>query len=69
MTDVKLLDTDGIESVVICSDGAWRQMYNKNKLKPEVFDLLVKNEYDGVKEFLIGQNCFDDYSFISLDMR
>lgn len=69
MVSIKRLDTDAIESVVICSDGAWRQMYNKNKLKPEVFEMLVNNEYDSVRDFLIGQNCFDDFSFISLDMR
>lgn len=66
---VKLLDTDSIESVVIFSDGAWKQMYNKNKLKPEVIEMLVNNEYDGVKDFLIKQKSFDDYSFISWVMR
>lgn len=69
MVSVKLLDTSSVESVVICSDGAWRQMFDKNKLKPEVYDLLANNEYDGLKSFLAKQNCFDDYSFISLDMR
>ena len=69
MASVNMLDTALVESVVICSDGAWRQMFDKNKLKSEVSYLLANSEYDGVKDFLIGQNCFDDYSFISFDMR
>ncbi len=69
MVSVKLFDTSMVESIVICSDGAWKQMFNKNRLKPEVFNLLSNNEYDGLKDFLMKQNCFDDYSFISLDMR
>lgn len=69
MVSVKLLDASSIESIVICSDGAWRQMFDKNKLKPEVFKLLANNEYDGLRDFLATQECFDDYSFISLELR
>ncbi len=66
---VKLCGIGSIESVVICSDGAWREMFSKNRLKPEVERMLSNNEYDALSEFLISQNCFDDYSFISLDIR
>lgn len=69
MASVKLIDASAVESIIICSDGAWRQMFNKNKLKPEVSNMLVNNEFDGLRDFLVEQNCFDDYSFISLDIR
>lgn len=69
MASVRHMDTSAVESVVICSDGAWRQMFDKNKLKPEAFNLLANNEYDELKGFLVERNCFDDYSFISLDLR
>lgn len=69
MVSVKSCDVGSLESVVICSDGAWRQMYDKNKLRPEVFNILVDNEFDKLKDFLVKQNCPDDFSFISLDMR
>ncbi len=69
MASVKIFDAKAVESIVICSDGAWKQMFDKNKLKPEVFSLLANNEYDGLMDFLVGQNCFDDYSFISLNMK
>ena len=69
LVSLRLCDTEEIDSVVICSDGAWREMYMKNRLKPKVAQLLVNNEYDALKDYLINQNCFDDHSFISLDIR
>lgn len=69
MVSIKLCDIGTIESVVICSDGAWREMFQKNKLKLEVAQMISNNEYDALGNFLVNQNCFDDYSFISLDMR
>ena len=66
---VRLCDIGTMESVVICSDGAWREMFSKNRLKPEVSKLLLNNEYDELKDFLTSRSCFDDYSFISLDIR
>ena len=69
MASVNIFYTDGIESVVLCSDGAWKQMFNKNRLKPEVFSMISNNDYDRLKDFLSKQNCFDDYSFISMDIK
>lgn len=69
MASVRMFDANAVESIVICSDGAWRQMFNKNRLKPEVLSLLANNEYDGLRSFLVEQNCFDDYSFISMNIQ
>lgn len=69
MVSVTMTDASKVESVVICSDGAWKQMFNKNKMKPEVLRMLTGNEYDELSDFLREQQCFDDYSFISMDLR
>lgn len=69
MVSVKLCDIGSMESVVICSDGAWREMFLKNRLKPEVAEMLSNNAYDALSDFFVRRNCFDDCSFISLDMR
>ena len=53
MTSIKILDTVSIESIVICSDGAWQQMYTKNSLKVEVAAMLANNEYDELKNILL----------------
>ncbi len=69
MTFVKVLDTTQYESVLICSDGAWKHMFDKNKLKRDVSEMLANNQYNDFANFLNKQKCFDDYSFISLDVR
>ena len=69
MISVKVVDTSLLDSVVICSDGAWREMFLKNKLRPEVAALLVNGEFDRLKEFLTEKDCFDDYSFIAMNLQ
>ncbi|MGN0484738.1 MAG: protein phosphatase 2C domain-containing protein [Lachnospiraceae bacterium] len=69
MAQVKVCDLGLMESIVICSDGAWKQMFCKNRLKPEVKDLLIHFEYEALEEFLMKQDCYDDYSFVALDIR
>ena len=69
MVSAKILKTQDFESILICSDGAWTQMFEKGKLKPEVMEFLGNSQFDAVKEFLNSQNCFDDYSFIALDLQ
>ena len=69
MATVRVIDTSQIESVIICSDGAWKPMFTKNKLRPEVAALLIRQEFEELKAFLNKQDCFDDYSFISMDIQ
>lgn len=66
---IKAIDIRMLDSIAICSDGAWRQMFNKNKLKPEVANILGNSEYDLLSEFLLKQKCFDDFSFVSVDLK
>ena len=68
MMSVKIFDSRMIDSIMICSDGAWREMFDKNRLKPEVAAFLANHEYENLKTFLIRQDGFDDYSFVALDM-
>ena len=69
MVTIKTLDSSEMESILICSDGAWKCMFDTNKLKPEVYEMLSKNEYVELRDYLIKQECFDDYSFISMDLN
>ena len=62
-------DISSLESVVICSDGAWREMFSKGRLKPEVARMLSDGGYDALGSFLIGRHCSDDSSFISLTIQ
>lgn len=65
----RVISTAGMESVMICSDGAWRQMFEKNRLKPEVSSLISNHEFDRLEEYLRRQEIFDDHSMISMDLQ
>ena len=69
MTEVRLLETEAVESVLICSDGAWRAMFEKNKLHPEAGKLLLQKEYEKLGIFLENRKGPDDFSFIAFDIR
>lgn len=61
-------DAKPYESVAIFSDGAWRPLFARNRLKPEVTELLAQQDYDSLKEYLLQQECMDDFSFIAMDL-
>lgn len=58
-----------METVLICSDGSRLQMYLKNRIRPEVEQMILEKKYDSTMDYLDDQNCLDDYSFISLDVQ
>lgn len=64
----KIIDITDFQSILICSDGAWTQMFDKNRLKKKIFNLLVNDDFEGLKTFLTKEKCFDDYSFIALTL-
>ena len=68
MASVRRCGFGALESIVICSDGAWREMFAKTRLRPEVAQILSGGAYDDLEDYLNGQNCSDDYSFISMDI-
>ncbi len=59
----------GMESVMICSDGAWRQMFERNRLKPEVSAMISNHEMRRLEEYLGSQEIFDDHSIIFMDLQ
>ena len=69
MAKVKVAETDRMGSVLLCSDGAWRQMFDRNRLKPAVSSLLVNHDWKGLETYLSRQQCPDDYSFAALDFN
>lgn len=64
-----VLDTRAIDAVYIFSDGAWEVMFEGGSLKADVRTMLVNRWYTDLQEYLQGQNCEDDCSFISIDMK
>ncbi len=66
---INRIETNMTDSIVILSDGAWREIYDKNKLKSEAMTMILNKEYDTLQQFLKSREPSDDYSFISIDFR
>lgn len=67
--DVELLSRAGYDSVLICSDGAWRIMFEKNKMKHSVKNMIEEQNYVKLKRFMEMQDNADDCSFIVMDLN
>ena len=65
---IKNVSTDNMECIVILSDGAWKHLFKRNKLKPELIKVFENKEFEKLKVYLNQQKCFDDCSFIALNM-
>ena len=63
------ISLESIDSFIICSDGAWREMFENNDLKDTVAEIFKADGYDRLKEYLSECEPFDDCSFVSLDMN
>lgn len=64
----EIIDAGTIETITICSDGAWKNMINGNRLKREVINMISVGKYDELKDYLEQRPSFDDYSIISLKL-
>ena len=65
--DTGVIEAASFDAIIICSDGAWRHMFDKNRLKPAVAEMLCNKTFHELADYLNAQHCYDDYSFISLD--
>ena len=57
-------DVGDYHSILLCSDGAWRLMYDKNRLAPPVRHMLLCGNYGGLSYYLNGRESQDDCTFI-----
>lgn len=64
-----IIGTENINSIIICSDGAWHLMYNRNRLCQDIKSLLISQNYTALKNTLAEKERFDDCSFISVDLN
>ena len=53
------------EMFMVLSDGAWHEMFDRNRIKDEVAGMLNECDIDALKKYLEDQDPFDDYSFIA----
>lgn len=62
----EIIDAQALESVFLCSDGAWRALFRGSDLTEEAARLIEGNAYDRLAQLLRQQEHYDDCSMISM---
>jgi serine/threonine protein phosphatase PrpC len=65
-TEFKIVPTEDIKGVMLCSDGAWRTMYSDGMMLPSLLKAGETFELEAFKEHFEKQDCLDDMSVIML---
>lgn len=60
---------NGIENVLICSDGTWNIMYRQNIMRQEIKQILINKNFMDFKECINSFDSADDCSFAIADVR
>lgn len=63
---VRKMDAGRIDYVVLCSDGAWREMFSKGHIIDSVKGMISEGRFGDLEEYLKECRCEDDNSFAAL---
>lgn len=63
------MDLVDVNNIMMCSDGLWKMMYNRNTLKPEMKNILLSGNYGEIEEYVKTLDNIDDCSFAFADVR
>ncbi|MBQ8688728.1 MAG: protein phosphatase 2C domain-containing protein [Ruminococcus sp.] len=69
MAQAVVTDAAAWDIVLICSDGAWRLMYDRGHLNEQVREMLLNQECARLECFIEEKECADDYSCISMNLQ
>lgn len=67
-TDVSILDARDLDAVFVCSDGAWKALFDGGRINPAAETLLREENCAALAEYLRRTETFDDCSFICMDL-
>lgn len=58
-----------IRPILLCSDGAWSLLYDRNRMKTEARKLIESENFEGITGYLKKGNGVDDCSFLALQLE
>lgn len=64
VTRCRIIDTDAVNSLCICSDGAWRAMYKRTKMKKDIRLAFMRDDMSYIFRCLDESSLYDDHSMI-----
>ncbi len=68
-TAVRFVDAGDFDEVFLCSDGAWKALFDGGHLRGDANRLLYSGSCAALAEFLRNTDTFDDCSFISMNCK
>ena len=66
---VRKLDAGVYESIYLCSDGAWRNLFDRSHMRQEVQYMINNNRSVQLGDYLNNMEPFDDCTFVSMELR
>lgn len=69
LVQTEVIDVGDLDAVMICSDGAWKVMFDRGHPKPEVKRMIEEYRYDDLEAFFEDRKSNDDYSLILTDLN
>lgn len=65
---VEIYEHAQMDSVIIFSNGAWRALFERNRLSPMPEYFIASGRYERLRRYLEGKNSPDDCSFVSMEL-
>lgn len=65
----RVIAAEDIHSIAVCSDGAWKAMYDKTRLREDIRTAFMKNDTEHIFDVLQKSNSFDDLSIIFTELH
>ena len=66
---VRKLDAGVYESIYLCSDGAWHNLFERSRMCKEVQYMIKNNRTEQLGDYLGRKETYDDCTFISMELR
>lgn len=68
-TCIGVFETKNIDGIMICSDGAWQLLYDKNALEPDVLKSIQASDFDFFADYFESRHNPDDCSYAILNLK
>lgn len=69
VADVKIMDAKRYDSICICSDGMWKQLFCNDLITEEAEKYLKDMNYNGLISYVQDMESMDDRSFVAMDIK
>ena len=68
MVKTDVVDGAGLDILLLCSDGAWKELFAGNRMKPETIAALLNHDPEALQDYLERQESTDDCSFAAMNL-